>query len=151
MKTFFQRIGAFFKKVFANSTVENEIITAMKVAGPMIAGVVGMCEGEAAQAEITSVVNEVVTDFAAACTLTQEVQAGTAPGGMASVQNILQDAQSNLGTLLTAGHIKNTATLQKVSITVNSVIGSIQGLLSSLSTVAAGAKTAPVAAPAPAK
>jgi hypothetical protein len=144
--TFFHGIKSFFEKLFGSAHLGRTISGTIKIAAPLVESIVEMTAGEGASNEIKSIVNEVQGDLAAAATLATSVTAEPDSANLVKVETILNGVKSNLGAILSAGHIKNAATVDKVTNVVNLVTGEIEAILSELPTAAALAPATPVPA-----
>jgi len=140
--SFFHSIKAFFQKVFGSANLGRTISATITIAAPLVESIVAMTAGEAAADEIKSVVNEVQSDLAAAAALATSVTPGAGETVPAQIGSILNGVKTNLASLLAAGHIKDTATVGKVTNIVNTVVNEIEAILSELPTVTAPTPTA---------
>lgn len=96
----------------------------LTVTAPLLQTIVTLSAGEAAGAEVGSIVSEVQSDMAAAATLIKS------SGATPTLTSVLGSIQTNLGGLLTAGHIKDQGTLTKVTSIVNTFVGEIEAIAS---------------------
>jgi hypothetical protein len=132
--SFFAKVEGLLKKLFGSTTWEQTALTTLKVASPLIQGLVGLLAGENASVEATQILNEIKTDLAASIVMIQHIQTDTAPGGTAAVSAILNDASSNLSAFLAAGHIKNPQKVAQATQMVTMIVGSLQAVIALLPT-----------------
>jgi hypothetical protein len=142
--TFFHDVKAFLGKFFTSPTLQQTITTTLTVGGALVEGILAETGNEPAAAEITNIVNQTKTDLAAAATLAKSVTPQSGTGAYAQVSTILGGVNTNLKTLLTAGHVTNPATVAKVTGIVTAVTDGIEALMAEMP-----AAPAPAATPAP--
>jgi len=132
--SFFGSIGKFFKKAFGSEqTWERIASTALTVVAPLTETIVGLTAGEPAGAAVAAIMTEIQNDLAAV-----NAVVNTAGGSSATVESTLKSVIANLQSLLTAGHIKDPATLSKVTVIVNTLTAEIEAILQAMPTVSAG-------------
>jgi len=120
----FTEIKDIFEKIIHDEpSAEKTAQTVIAVAAALLGTIVEQTAGEADASEIASVVTEVQGDLTKVNTLITE-------GASASdINSVLSDVQTNLSGLLTAGHIKDTATLSKVTTIVDSVLAGVESMI----------------------
>jgi hypothetical protein len=127
---FFHAIAAFFEKLGHSNSWEKSVSTTIAIAAPLTEDIVALTAGEADAAKVQSAIVEVQNDLALVKGVVDGAQAGTAPASLiATATASLESVKTNLGALLTAGHIKDPATLEKVTLTVNTIIGEVVAML----------------------
>lgn len=131
--TFFKSAFDWFKKVFTNTDWTHAAQVAITVAAPLVDTVAELVGGPAAGAEVANIVNIVKTDFGVVSTTLSQVQAGSAGvSAIGLLKNTLASIKDNLQALLGVAAVKNDATKQTVTLTVNTIIGEIDAILASV-------------------
>jgi hypothetical protein len=105
-------------------TIEKVLGTVLTYAGPALQTIVTVEAGSPAGALVGKVVAQAQSDLIAASSLVYDF--GVTP----SVSSILSSVQTNLGSLLTAGHVTNSTSVA----TVTKVTGELTALLAALTT-----------------
>jgi hypothetical protein len=124
--SFFSKIESFLKKVFGSAKWENIARATLTVVAPLTETIVGLVAGEPAAAALGALINQIQSDLGVAATVIgQADQTPTLTGALTAVQ-------SNLQAILTAGHITDPTTLQKVTAVVNTVAGEIEAVQKTL-------------------
>lgn len=125
--TFFSKIEGWFSKVFSKAPSWQQTASAtLTVAAPLLETIVTLSAGEGAGEEVGKIVAEVQSDMAAASALI------TSSGPTPTLNSVLGSITGNLGALLTAGHIKDPGTLEKVTSVVNTIVGEVEAITSVL-------------------
>lgn len=129
--SFLSSFSSFFKNLFTSApswtkNVQN-VITLVK---PLLITVVGMTAGSTDATAVNAVMTEVSADLDLLGTLC--AQAKSDGSTKDKVIAVLGSIVANLNGLLSAGHIKNTATLNKINVTVETVIGEVEAVISVL-------------------
>jgi len=123
--SWFTKVENEFKKLFSKvPTWQQTASGAITITAPLLEELIAQTAGESTAAEVTSVINEVQTDLATVSALIK----GT--GSTATLSGVLESIKTNLSGLLTAGHIKDAATLTKVTGIVNTVIAEVEAIAS---------------------
>jgi len=125
--SFFSKIESFFEKFVHNTTWEQKVSAGIGLAAPGLESIVALTAGESDASEIQSVVSEVQTDLATVAGFLAQSQGGASV--VSTLTTVLNAVKSNLGALLTAGHIKDAETLTKVTAIVNGVIDEVEAIL----------------------
>jgi hypothetical protein len=131
-KSFFASAEDWFEKIFGHTTWQQTASTTIALSAPLVESLVAVTAGEADSAKVQEVVNEVQTDLATVAQLIKQSQGGT--NTFQTIANILNSVKNNLSGLLAAGHIKDQATLEKVTGIVNTVLGELVAILGSIPT-----------------
>ena len=124
---------AFFKKVFSNTDWTHGAQVAITVAAPLVETVASLAGGPAVGAEVAGIMNTVKTDFGVVSVTLGQIQAQ--PGNVNAItllKNTLASIKTNLAQLLAVAAIKDPATQQTVTLTVNMIIGEIDAILASV-------------------
>ena len=148
VKSFFESVGREIEKLFGHAaSVEQKILTVVKVAAPFVAGLISMVDPSAA-AFISGIVTTAETDLGILSTAAQQgsVAAGTPVGE--AVTTALQSLSMNLSGILQVAEVKSSAKIAAITTDVNMLTGEFEALLGIL--VPNPANTAPAASPAPA-
>ncbi len=129
--SFFSEIEKVFKELFGSAKWENTASEVITVVTPLVSTILVFTAGEPAATTFNAVVLKVQNGLAAAAKVISDVSAGTKPSASAAseLSTILSSIQSDLGTLLAAGQIKNPATQAKVTAIVNTIIGEVEAIL----------------------
>lgn len=131
--SFFKTAFNWLKKVFTNTDWTHAAQVSITIAGPLVETVAALAGGPAAGAEVTNIVNVVKTDFGVVSTTLGQIQAGsTNVNTVTLLKNTLGSIESNLKNLLTVADIKDTATKQTVTMTVDTIVGEIDAILESV-------------------
>lgn len=125
--SFFSKVASFFEKFIKNTTWEQKASAGLGLLAPGLESIVALTAGEPDAAEIQKVVAEVQSDLGTIAGLLSQSQAGVSV--TATLVNVLNSIKGNLSALLAAGHIKDQATLQKVTAIVNGVIAEVEAIL----------------------
>jgi hypothetical protein len=127
LKTIFESIESDFAKLFSKApTVLQVVETDIAVVAPVVETIIALTGNEAAAAAITVVVNQVEVDLTTALTVIKT--SGSSP----NVKSVLQAVVANLGSILSAGDIKDAATLAKVEAAVNLVVSELNVVIAKL-------------------
>ena len=128
--SWFSKVVTWFEHL-GHSNWEQSASTTLKLVAPLTETIVTEAAGEADADKVQSLVTEVQSDLAVAATL---ISGADAPGASAGTQitTALNSVTANLGGLLSAGHIKNPATLTKVTSIVKTVVGEVEAILSAM-------------------
>jgi hypothetical protein len=134
--TFFNKIVSFFEGIFGNSNWEKTASTTPLVVTPLVESIVTLTAGETDAAQVSKVVTEIQTDLTKVAALITSLQAGTATASSVTteISAVLDAVQANLDSLLTAGHIKDPATLAKVESITTMIIGEVKAILAAMPT-----------------
>jgi hypothetical protein len=132
MSSFFSKIESFFKKVFGSVAWQQTASAVLTLILPLLKTVLTLVVGEGAADAVTAIVNEVISDLGTVSVLITQSQGD--PSVIGTIGNLLNAVVSNLTALLSAGHIKDTATLSKVTAIVNTVVGEAGAILKVLPT-----------------
>ncbi|MFL6314789.1 MAG: hypothetical protein ACJ71W_22010 [Terriglobales bacterium] len=127
----FHKIGGFFTKLFGGvPSWTQKASAAISYAAPLLTGILALTTGPEYSEEVGNIVAETQSDLALAAALVSGAHGtGVAPAGL---QSSLQSVKDNLTGLLAAGHIKNPATLTKVTAVVGLVNGELDAILQNL-------------------
>jgi hypothetical protein len=141
--SFFGNAQHFFKNLFNQAPSWSQTAsTTLKLIAPLTGTIVELTAGDAGAAQATRVISEVQSDLAVASSLLAQSHGNpTAPDGLV---NSLNAAKANLQGLLTAGHIKDPATVKKVEAAVNTISGEVDAIRSIIPAVARPAAAASV-------
>lgn len=124
--SFFSSIGNFFKKVFGSEAAWERIASAtITVIAPLTETIIALTAGEPASAALAAVIEQIQNDLAAVNAVVT-----TAGSSTVDVNSLLTSIEVNLQTLLTAGQIKNPATLAQVTAIVDMLLGEIKAITS---------------------
>lgn len=133
MGKFFKSIGSAFQKLFSHAPSWSQTAsTTLTLATPMLDTALSLVEGPNVASDAVNIIGEVKSDLAAASTLIAQSHSATDPGVVSQIKAALGSVSANLSTLLAAGHIKDEATLSKVTIAVNAFTGELSAILSVL-------------------
>jgi hypothetical protein len=128
VKTFFEKIGEWFKEIAHNTTWEQTALTTLKVVAPLLDTLVTLTAGEAAGAVVANAVNQLQSDIAGAAALLS----GADAGGTVTVTSLLNSVKTNLGTLLADADVKNSTKITQITSVANTVIGEVEAILSAV-------------------
>jgi hypothetical protein len=127
IKTIFESIESDFSKLFSKApTVLQVVSTDIAVVAPVVETIITLTGNEAGAAGVALVVNQVEVDLTTALTVIKT------SGSTASVKSVLQAVVSNLPAILSAGDIKDAATLAKVEAAVNLVVSELNVVIAKL-------------------
>ncbi|HEY2361223.1 MAG TPA: hypothetical protein VGK36_08915 [Candidatus Angelobacter sp.] len=123
----FKKIGTFFKNLWNETPKWSESVsTGIILVAPLANTIVAMVAPDEVPL-VQNVVSQVKSGLAAAAKFASDAHGSdAAPAGLITT---LEAVKSNLGDLLTAGHIKNADTLTKVTAVANSIIGEVEAIL----------------------
>src|SRR5262249_11087712 len=88
-----------------------------------------LTSGQDVATEAVNVISEIKSDLAAVATWISQSHDSSDPSVIAQIRATLNSVSTNLGALLTAGHIKNPDLLNKVTLAVNAFTGEISAIL----------------------
>lgn len=127
IKTIFESIESDFAKLFSKTpTVLQVVSTDIAVVAPIVETIIALTGNEAGAAGVAFVVNQVEVDLTTALTVIKT------SGSTASVKSVLQAVVANLPQILSAGDIKDAATLAKVEAAVNLVVSELNVVIAKL-------------------
>lgn len=131
MKGFFSKIGSFFSSVIHKAPSVLQVLgTSLKIIGPEVGSIYALVSKDPADAaEVQNVTAEAETDIAAMQTIIAQSHNSADASTYAKLETLANSLKGNLQTLLTAGHIKNQDTVNKVTGIVNVSVGAIDGML----------------------
>jgi len=128
--SFFSKVKSFFEKVFGSGNWERTVGSVITIVAPLVETLVALTAGEPEATEIQSVVNQVQSDLAAVAALATSVTPASGATTYQQIGTVLNGVKTNLASLLAAGHIKDTATLTKVTAIVDTVVNEVEAILS---------------------
>lgn len=135
ISTFFEKIVDAFESIFGSNNWEKTASTTLNVVGPLIESIVTLTDNEADADEIAQVISTVQTDLTTISNLISSLgNVADSTSTIAEIVTILNAIKTNLAALLTAGQIKNPATLTQVESIVNMVINEIEAILAAVPT-----------------
>lgn len=127
-KLLVSKIEVIFTKLFGSAPAVLQTVSAtLTVVAPLVESILALTGNEAAAATILVVVSQVESDITAVDALVQST------GATPTLTSVLTAIVSNLKTLLTAGDIKDAATLSKVTAIVDTIVAEFEAILSALS------------------
>lgn len=148
--SFFGSVKSFFHKLFGElPSWEKTVSSTLTLLAPLTEEIVTVSAGEPAAAEVQSVVGEVQKDMSTVAAVASGAAGSPSATTYQAATTALNSIKSNLGGLLTAGHIKDPAKAQKITGIANTIIGEVEAILSEIPTPSAPA-TPVSATPAPA-
>lgn len=129
-KSLASKVEAAFSKLFQEEPkVEQIVVSVISAVAPTVVAITAATGNEAESAAIAGIVSIVKSDLAAVQVTLNEAGAGT---GDVSVKSIFTSINTNLATLLSAGYIKDPATLAKVTSDVTKIETALNVLISAL-------------------
>lgn len=140
--TFFEKVGGIFKKLFGSkATWEQTALATIKVVGPMVEILLSVINPGVGD-EATSIINEIKADLTVLYSLAQTgAVSGTTTGG-AQASQLIQSINTNMSTLLADAHVKNPATVARVTDVSNDISQEMTALLSNIPVVMGNPPTA---------
>lgn len=149
IKTFFEKVGAEFEKLFGKlpswAQSAKSVITYV---APLLETIVQLAAGSAAEAKVATWIADVQGDLATVSAIAKD---GTpAPGSTAakSAQTALSSINTNMAALLADADVKNSAKVNEIEAAVTGITGEISALLSGLSSGSPSSATGTAATPA---
>lgn len=131
MKSAWQHIEAWFKKLFGSTKWEKTASSVITYVAPLLETIVALVAGQPVEAAVAAIVAEIQGDLAAASALIANANVlGVSP--VAGAINLLNSVKANLGQLLAAAQVKDTALQQKITAISNSIIGEIEAILGAM-------------------
>lgn len=128
----FKDIKGFLGELFENETWEQAAANDIALVSPAIQLVIAETVGEDDAAEVSQVTAEVEKDLNLVASIIAGTKSTIQSDQVAKIRAVLATVKANLSSLLSAGHIKNEKTLEKVTTIVNGVISEIDAVLSIL-------------------
>lgn len=129
-KTLASKVEAAFVKLFQEEPkVEEAAVSTLNVIAPLVVAITAATGQEAEAAAIAAVVSVVKSDLAAVQVTLNQAGAGTTN---TTATSLLAAVNANLASLLSAGFIKNPATLAKVTTDIQSISSALDVLISAL-------------------
>ena len=137
--TIFHDIENIFKKLFAAEPKLAQTVTAtIAVVAPLVETILVVTGDEAAAVEIEQVVEQVEADLAAITGLVKT------SGATPTLQSVLAAVETDLKSLLTAGDIKDSGTITKVTDIVDTIVAELQAIVGAVNAqIQAEVKTGP--------
>ena len=130
IKTLASKVAATMEKLFQEEPkVEAAAVATISAVAPFVVAIASIVGTEAEVTAITTVISMVKSDLAVVQVTLNEAGAGT---GSVSAKSLLTAVTANLASLLTAGMIKNPATLATVTADVNKITESLDVLIAAL-------------------
>lgn len=137
MGSFFGKIKSFFSKFFNKVPSWSQHLSAvLSFVAPLTEGILQAFDPTVAP-EAHQIIAEVQTDLAVAGAVASQSHGATPPE---TLVNTITSINTNLSELLTAGHIKDPATLAKVTGISNIITGELTAVLGVLQPATAPAK-----------
>lgn len=126
--SFFETIGHELKSIFTSTTWEQKVLSTLAYTEPFIVGILTLADPAIAPF-VTGVINAVVADLTTVKTIVQ--QGTVAPGSSEAVAitTALDSVKSNLNGLLADAHVKNSASVAKITAAVDLVNGEVDAIL----------------------
>lgn len=130
----FKKIGSFFSKLFTKAPSVLQVASStLTLTAPLVEEIYTLVSGDPADAtEAGNVIAEVQSGMAAASALIAQSHNSLDASTQQKLVTVLNAVKSNLGELLTVGHIKNPDTLTKVTAITNLAVGELEAIISSL-------------------
>jgi len=131
LSTFFHSVFHFFENLGHSNKWEKAANATIGIIGPLTERIVEMTAGEAAAGEVKNIISQVQNDLGVVAGVVGAASANNAsadPSLLSTVFAACNSVKSNLSGLLAAGHVKDTATMTKVTSTVNTIVGEIDAI-----------------------
>lgn len=130
VKTIAHDAEAILQKLFiAEPKIEAITITTISAVAPIVVAIAAVTGNEPEAAAITAIVTVVKSDLATVQLVLNAAGAGTAN---VTVKSTLTAINSNLAQLLTAGMVKNPATLATITKDVQSITAALDVIIAAL-------------------
>jgi hypothetical protein len=131
MGNFFKAIGKAFKWLWNNGpSLAQQISGTIKKVAPLAITIVGLVEGSDSAAEATQIAKEVQVDLSLVSDLVTQAHTGALDA--AGIKHRIDVIHDHMNELLTAGHIKNPALLDKVKVIADQITAQLQTILDEL-------------------
>jgi len=131
--SFFHKALSWLAKVFTNTDWTHAAQVGITVASPLIETLAQLIGGAQVGGEVTNIMNTIKTDFGVVTVTLGQIQAGsTNVNTVTLLKNTLAAIKTNLQQLLQVADVKNADTKQTVTLTVNTICGEIDAVLSSI-------------------
>lgn len=129
MGSFFHKLGSIWHRFFGSAPDwVNHALMTLNYAAPLAVGIMAQVDPEDVP-QAQAVVDEIKRDLTNAVALLHKPEGDSTKE---KVRDYVLNVKSKLGDLLTAGHIKNPATLTKVKAIADVIIGELDAVLSSI-------------------
>ena len=142
MKKFWERVEAAFKKLFGSTTWEKTASAVLSYVAPLLETLVGLTAGGPAETLVAGVVSTVQKDLATIEAVVGDATATPPANELAAATEALTSIKTNLGSILTAAEVTNSAEASKITAVVNTIIGEIEAMLANVPSSAAPATSA---------
>ena len=130
---FFHAIGHFFQHLFGGqASWSQKALGVIHLVAPLLQTILTLTVGAGAGTEVQAVIGEIQTSIAALSALVAGVSTTPDASTAAQISSLLGSIESNLKSLLAAGHIKDPNTLAKVTAITDSIVSELQVILSEL-------------------
>ena len=127
--SFFHSISTFFSRTVHSSAQWTQVAsTTLTLTAPLVQTIAVLVAGNESGAETTKVIQEIQRDFTTAASLIADAHSGKS-GATEQLQSVLTSINTNLNGLLAAGHVKDAATLQKLTVGVNAITAEVNAIL----------------------
>lgn len=129
-KTFASKVAAAFEKLFNEEPkIEEAAVSTLSVVAPLIVAVAAATGNEPEAAAIAGIISIVKSDLAAVQVTLNQAGAGTSN---VTASGLLKAINANLATLLTAGLVKDPATIAVITKDVTSISEALDVLIAAL-------------------
>lgn len=148
VKTFFDKVGEFLKKVFGSTTVQQTVKATLSVLTPLVVEIVQLGLGSAASTVAQNILNDIQTDFATLSVVAQGAISSSPSTTLATFNAVVASLKANLSALLTDADIKNSAKFATIEDDVNFFLNEIGAIETAIAPALAAQSPAAPTAPA---
>lgn len=132
--SFFEKIGSALKKLFTNTTFEQQISSTIKYVAPLVETILTFTVGQPAEQVVAGIISEVQTDLATAYATVQGATVAAGSPVTAVIAAAFASVKANLASLLADAEVKNSTKVADITSAVNLIDGEVTALLSNLPT-----------------
>lgn len=149
IKSFFETVGSFIKKIFGSTTVQQTIRGTMAVLTPVIVEIVQLALGPVAGTAAEDILSQIQSDYGTLAAIVSGATSNSSTSTITTINNLVASLKSNLAALLSDAGVKNSAHFATIQQNVDfflNEIGAVETALG-LSATSSGSATAAAAAP----
>jgi hypothetical protein len=141
IKTFFDEVGKWFKKLFGSTTWEKQVSAAIGYIAPGLELIIGLVAGSAAEAAVQLVITQIQNGLATLATIVSGAVSAPSANSYQAAVAALNSIKANFASLLSLAEIKDSATQEKLTEIVNPLIAEVDAMLENLPSLATSAPT----------
>jgi hypothetical protein len=132
IKTFFDSVGAWIKKIFGSTTLQQNVKATLNILTPVVVEVVSLAAGPVAGTAAETILADIQTDFGTVSALVQGAAVASGTSAIGGLNAAIASLKQNLGALLADVGVKNSEHYATIETDVNFFLNEITAIESAL-------------------